>query len=50
MQGFVPRDAFVLKIQSELCNPKYVRNVSELSRNGPAYDTPPCCLLDILKK
>jgi len=34
-KSFVPRDAFVLKIQSELCNPKYVRKVSELSRNWP---------------
>ena len=35
MQGFLPRDAFLLKIQSELCNPKYVRKVLELLRNGP---------------
>ena len=39
MQSFVPRDAFVLKIQSELCNPKYVRKVSELLRNGPLART-----------
>ena len=31
----MPRDAFVLKIQRELWRPKYARNVSELSRNGP---------------
>jgi len=31
----VPRDAFVLKIQRELCYLKYVRKVSGLSRNGP---------------
>ena len=31
----MPRDAFVLKIQRELCRPKYARNVSGLSRNGP---------------
>ena len=35
MQSFVPRDAFVLKIQRELCHPKYARKVSELSTNGP---------------
>ena len=33
--SFVPRDAFVLKIQRELCHPKYARKVSGLSRNGP---------------
>ena len=31
----MPRDAFVLKIQRELCHPKYARNVSGLSRNRP---------------
>ena len=31
----MPRDAFVLKIQRELCHPKYARKVSGLSRNGP---------------
>ena len=35
MQSFVPRDAFALKIQRELCHPKYARQVSGLSRNGP---------------
>ena len=29
----MPRDAFVLKIQRELCHPKYARKVSGLSRN-----------------
>ena len=29
------RDAFVLKIQRELCHTKYARNVSGLSRNRP---------------
>ena len=33
--SFVPRDAFVLKIQRELCHPKYARKVSGLSRNRP---------------
>ena len=28
----MPRDAFVLKIQRELCHPKCARKVSELSR------------------
>ena len=32
--SFVPRDAFVLKIQRELCHSKCVRKVSGLSRNG----------------
>ena len=31
----MPRDAFVLKIQRELCHAKYARKVSELSRNRP---------------
>ena len=31
----MPRHAFVLKIQRELCHPKYARNVSGLSRNRP---------------
>ena len=31
----MPRDAFVLKIQRELCHPKYARKVSGLSRNSP---------------
>ena len=35
MQGFVPRDAFLLKIERELCHPKCARKVSELSRNRP---------------
>ena len=30
----MPRDAFVLKIQGELCQPKHARNVSGFSRNG----------------
>ena len=29
----MPRDALVLKIQRELCHPKYARKVSGLSRN-----------------
>ena len=29
--SFVPRDAYVLKIQRELCHPKYARKVSGLS-------------------
>ena len=35
MQTFVPRDAFSLMIQRELCHPKCARKVSGLSRNGP---------------
>ena len=31
----MPRNAFVLKIQRELCHPKYTRKVSGLSRNRP---------------
>ena len=31
----MPRDAFVLKIQRELCHPKYARKVSGLSTNRP---------------
>ena len=31
----MPRDAFVLKIQRELCHPKYARKVSGLLRNRP---------------
>ena len=31
----MPRDAFVLKVQRELCHPKYARKVSGLSRNRP---------------
>ena len=31
----MPRDAFVLKIQEELCHPKCSRKVTGLSRNGP---------------
>ena len=31
----MPRDAFVFKIQRELCHPKYARKVSGLSRNRP---------------
>ena len=31
----MPRDAFALKIQRELCHPKYAQRVSGLSRNGP---------------
>ena len=31
----MPRDAFVLKIQRELCHPKYARKVPGLSRNRP---------------
>ena len=31
----MPRDAFVLKIQIELCHLKYARNVSGLLRNRP---------------
>ena len=34
-QSFVPRDAFVLEIQRELCHSKNTRKVSGLSRNGP---------------
>ena len=33
--NFVPRDAFVLKMQRELCEPKCARRLSGLSRNGP---------------
>ena len=33
----MPRDAFVLKIQRELCHPKYARKVSGLSRNRPQF-------------
>ena len=35
MQSFVPRDAFALKIQREVCNAKCARKVSGLSSNGP---------------
>ena len=35
MQSFVPRDTFALRIQRQLCNPKWARKVSGLSRNGP---------------
>ena len=35
MQSVVPRDAFALKIQRELCHSKYARQVSGLSRNRP---------------
>ena len=35
MQSFVPQDAFILKIQRELCHPIYARRVSGLSRNRP---------------
>ena len=31
----MPRNAFVLKMQRELCHPKYARKVSGLSRNRP---------------
>ena len=31
----MPRDAFVLRIQRELCHPKCARKVSGLSKNGP---------------
>ena len=31
----MPRDAFVSKIQRELCHPKCARKISALSRNGP---------------
>jgi len=31
----VPQDAFILKIQRELCHPIYARKVSGLSRNRP---------------
>ena len=31
----MPRDAFVLKIQTEWCHPKCARKVSGLLRNGP---------------
>ena len=31
----MPRDAFVLKIQRELCQPKYARKVPGRSRNRP---------------
>ena len=31
----MPRDAIVLKIQRELCHPKYARKVLGLSRNRP---------------
>ena len=31
----MPRDAFALKIQIEICHPKCARRVSGLSRNGP---------------
>ena len=38
------RDAFVLKIQRELCHPKCGREVSGLSRNGPfMYSANVCC-------
>ena len=40
----MPRDAFVLKIQRELCHPKYARKVSGLSRNG-ALVCNSCCKL-----
>ena len=33
----MPRDAFVLKIQRELCLPKCARKVSGLSRNRPQF-------------
>ena len=33
----MPRDAFVLKIQRELCHPKCARKVSGLSKNGPQF-------------
>jgi len=36
----MPRGAFVLKIQRELCHPKYAQKVSGLSRNRPQV----CCL------
>ena len=35
----MPRDAFVLTIQRELCDPKFARKVSGLSRNG-SQDSP----------
>ena len=35
----MPRDAFVLKIQRELCHPKYARKDSGLSRNRPLSAT-----------
>ena len=34
----MPRDAFALKIQRELCHPKCARKVSGLSRNVPLED------------
>ena len=37
----MPRDAFVLKIQRELCHPKYARKVSGLSKNRPLDDQIP---------
>ena len=36
----MPRDAFVLKIQREICHPKFARKVSGLSRNGPLIWNP----------
>ena len=36
----MPRGVFVLKMQRELCHPKYARKVSGLSRNRPQV----CCL------
>ena len=36
----MPRDAFVLKIERELCQPRCTRKVSGLSRNRPLTTTP----------
>ena len=39
----MPRDSFVLKIQRELCHPKYARKISGLLRNarqGPFPEGP----------
>ena len=41
LQSFVPRDAFVLKIQRELGHPKRARKVSGLSRDGSLISTFP---------
>ena len=35
----MPQDAFILKIQRELCHPIYARKVSGLSRNRPQQKT-----------
>ena len=40
----MPRDAFVLKIQRELCHPKYARKVSGLLRNRPLVTKVESCV------